>query len=130
MNDQNIVSVSYHRTGKSTSTNELGMRAMQARVYEKRHSQYLLVKAPPASGKSRALMFVALDKLANQGIEKVIIAVPERSIGRSFKDTDLVKYGFYEDWRIDPYYDLTTGGSSEGNVNRFLDFLKNKETNV
>lgn len=130
MNDQNIVSVSYHRTGKSTSTNELGMRAMQARVYEKRHSQYLLVKAPPASGKSRALMFVALDKLANQGIEKVIIAVPERSIGRSFKDTDLVKYGFYEDWRIDPYYDLTTGGSSEGNVNRFLDFLKNKEAKV
>ena len=65
----NIVEINYHQTGKSTNTNELGMREMQAKVYAKRNSQYLLVKAPPASGKSRALMFVALDKLANQGVK-------------------------------------------------------------
>lgn len=35
MNDKNVVSVAYHRTGKSTNTNSLGMRAMQARVYER-----------------------------------------------------------------------------------------------
>lgn len=93
----NIVEINYHQTGKSTNTNELGMREMQAKVYAKRNSQYLLVKAPPASGKSRALMFVALDKLANQGVKKVIVAVPERSIGKSFKNTELAKYGFYED---------------------------------
>lgn len=86
MIDKDVVSVEYHRTGNSTNTDRLGMRDMQARVYEKRNSKYLLVKAPPASGKSRALMFVALDKLANQGIKKVIVAVPERSIGRSFRD--------------------------------------------
>jgi hypothetical protein len=40
------------------------MRPMQERAYEKRGEQYLLIKSPPASGKSRALMFVALDKLA------------------------------------------------------------------
>ena len=130
MNDKNVVSVAYHRTGKSTNTNSLGMRAMQARVYEKRNSKYLLVKAPPASGKSRALMFVALDKLANQGIKKVIVAVPERSIGRSFKDTDLVKYGFYEDWRIDPHYDLTAGGTTGSNVRRFVEFLNNPEAKI
>ncbi|VTU49845.1 ATP-dependent helicase [Latilactobacillus sakei] len=94
---ENLVDVSYHATGKSTNTNDLGMRAMQERVYEKRKSQYLLVKAPPASGKSRALMFVALDKLNNQNIDKVIVAVPERSIGSSFASTDLKKYGYYFD---------------------------------
>ncbi|SUN56870.1 DNA helicase [Streptococcus equinus] len=130
MNDKNVVSVAYHHTGKSTNTNDLGMRAMQARVYEKRKSQYLLVKAPPASGKSRALMFVALDKLANQGVKKVIVAVPERSIGRSFKSTDLTTYGFYEDWIVDPYYDLTSGGSNGSNVKRFAEFLNDPDAKV
>lgn len=40
---------------------------MQQRVFAKRDAQHLLIKAPPASGKSRALMFVGLDKLYNQG---------------------------------------------------------------
>ena len=57
------VSVSYAQNGSSTRPNELGMRVMQERAYEKRGEQYLLIKSPPASGKSRALMFVALDKL-------------------------------------------------------------------
>ncbi|MCI5761908.1 MAG: DEAD/DEAH box helicase family protein [Ligilactobacillus agilis] len=124
MKDRNVVEVNYHRTGKSTNTNELGMREMQARVYQHRNSKYILVKAPPASGKSRALMFVALDKLANQGVKKVIVAVPERSIGSSFKDTDLVKYGFYEDWKINSKYDLTTNGRSESKVKRLKEFLR------
>ena len=35
---------------------------------------------PPASGKSRALMFVALDKLKNQGLKQaIIVTVPENS---------------------------------------------------
>lgn len=37
----------------------MGMRAMQERVWQHRGEQYLLLKSPPASGKSRALMFVA-----------------------------------------------------------------------
>ena len=130
MKDKNVVEVHYHQTGKSTNTNELGMREMQARVYQHRNSKYLLVKAPPASGKSRALMFVALDKLANQGVKKVIVAVPERSIGRSFKDTDLVKYGFYEDWRVDPQYDLTLNGGQESKVQKLLDFLKDPASRI
>ena len=90
-----IVNVKYSQTGKSTSTNSYGMREMQERAYEARDAQYLLLKAPPASGKSRALMFLALDKLINQGLKKVIVAVPERSIGGSFMKTDLKSYGFY-----------------------------------
>lgn len=43
--DQTVIT--YERTGQSTNTNALGMREMQARVYEKRQEQYLLVKAPP-----------------------------------------------------------------------------------
>lgn len=109
----NLVNIQYSQTGKSSATNEMGMREMQAMVYEQRQRQYLLVKAPPASGKSRAMMFVALDKLANQGIRKVIVSVPEKSIGRSFKDTKLKDFGFFEDWKVAPYYNLCDSLGSE-----------------
>lgn len=122
---ENLVEVQYAQTGKSINTDALGMREMQAMVYEQRHRQYLLVKAPPASGKSRAMMFVALDKLANQGIRKVIVAVPQQSIGRSFKDTPLKKFGFFEDWRVAPYWNLCFAAGSENSkkeiVREFLD---------
>ena len=88
-----IVNIRYQQTGASSATNALGMREMQAKAYEARNQRFLLIKAPPASGKSRALMFIALDKLANQGIKKVIVAVPEKSIGRSFKNTNLKEHG-------------------------------------
>lgn len=121
----NLVEVEYAQTGKSSNTDELGMREMQAMVYAQRNRQYLLVKAPPASGKSRAMMFVALDKLANQGVKKVIVAVPQQNIGRSFKDTALKKYGFFEDWRVAPYWNLCLAAGSENSkksiVREFLD---------
>ncbi|WP_282067507.1 DEAD/DEAH box helicase [Bacillus pumilus] len=128
----NIFEINYNGTGQSQNTNALGMREMQARVYEKRSSQYLLVKAPPASGKSRALMFVALDKLTNQGIKKAIIAVPERSIGKSFKNTELVKFGFFSDWIINPKNNLTNHGTSESKVSQFVNFIRstNPEDNI
>ena len=97
----------------TTSNNSLGMREMQARAFDARNAQYLLIKAPPASGKSRALMYVALDKLINQGIKKVIVAVPERSIGNSFKTTLLKPSGFFADWFVTPKYNLTTSGGGQ-----------------
>ena len=119
----NIVDVSYAQTGSSIHTDELGMREMQRRVFAEREAQHLLIKAPPASGKSRALMFVALDKLYNQGRKKVIVAVPESSIGASFDDTDLTSHGFFADWQIKPQHNLTTPGCSQGKVSAFIDFL-------
>ena len=96
------VSVSYARNGSSTKANALGMRPMQERAYEKRGEQYLLIKSPPASGKSRALMFIALDKLANQGLRQAIIVVPERSIGASFRnDTERLEKLFAPLYRDD-----------------------------
>src|SRR4051795_211677 len=95
-----LVNVSYAQTGQSTATDELGMREMQTKVFAQRASQYLLIKAPPASGKSRALMFIGLDKLYNQGLKQVIVAVPERSIGSSFASTNLTSTGFFADWEI------------------------------
>ncbi|MDY0838712.1 DEAD/DEAH box helicase [Lacticaseibacillus paracasei] len=130
MGSKNVVDVNYHQTGKSTNTNELGMREMQARVYQHRSSQYILVKAPPASGKSRALMFVALDKLANQGVRKVIVAVPERSIGKSFQHTELAKFGFYEDWSVNSQYDLTLNGGDAGKVQKFIDFMNDDTATI
>jgi len=100
------VSVTYARNGSSTKSNAFGMRPMQERVYEKRGEQYLILKSPPASGKSRALMFVALDKLEHQGIKQAIVVVPERSIGASFNDEPLAKYGFWADWHIEPKWNL------------------------
>lgn len=123
----NLVNVKYAQTGKSKSTNEMGMREMQAKAYEARTAQYLLIKAPPASGKSRALMFLALDKLVNQGIKKVIVAVPERSIGNSFAPTELTKYGFYANWEYNQRYNLCTAGNDKSKVKTFYEFLESDE---
>lgn len=122
-----LVHVTYDQTGKSKSTNALGMREMQEKAYEGRTAQYLLLKAPPASGKSRALMFIALDKLKNQGIKKVIVAVPEKSIGASFGSTELKKYGFFTDWNPNPKYNLCTPGEEKSKVTAFLNFLDSDE---
>jgi superfamily II DNA or RNA helicase len=123
----NLIEVTYGQTGKSKSTNALGMREMQEKAYEGRTAQYLLLKAPPASGKSRALMFIALDKLQHQGIKKVIVAVPEKSIGSSFGSTELKKYGFFADWNPNPKYNLCTPGEEKSKVTAFLNFLDSDE---
>jgi hypothetical protein len=120
----NLVDVSYERTGASTKTDALGMREMQAKAFAARDGQYLLLKAPPASGKSRALMFIALDKLFHQGLRKAIVAVPERSIGSSFASTPLTQAGFFADWEVKPANNLCTPGaetSKVGAMKRFLD---------
>ncbi|MGF2088281.1 DEAD/DEAH box helicase [Enterococcus casseliflavus] len=123
----NIFDINYHQTGKSKSTNNLGMREMQARAFEKRNSKHLLVKAPPASGKSRALMFIGLDKLINQGLKKVIVAVPERSIGASFKNTDLTSHGFFSNWEVEPRNNLTSAGGDKSKVQGFIRFMESDE---
>ncbi|MCH5236134.1 MAG: DEAD/DEAH box helicase family protein, partial [Muribaculaceae bacterium] len=120
----NLVDIQYKQTGKATNTDALGMREMQAMVYEHRNRQHLLVKAPPASGKSRAMMFVALDKLENQGVRKVIVAVPQKNIGRSFNDTPLIQFGFFADWRVPPYWNLcATAGSESSKKEKVREFL-------
>ncbi|NKJ02707.1 DEAD/DEAH box helicase [Novosphingobium sp. SG707] len=104
-------------TGETAKANELGMRPMQARAYDKRGEQYLLIKSPPASGKSRALMFIALDKLTNQGVKKAIVCVPERSIGASFNSEPLSKHGFWADWEVAPQWNLcNTPGADDPKV--------------
>jgi hypothetical protein len=120
------VTVSYAHNGNSTKANALGMRPMQERAYEKRGEQYLLIKSPPASGKSRALMFLALDKLHNQGLKQAIIVVPEKSIGASFNDEPLTKYGFWADWRVEPKWNLCNapGSDNGGKVKSVEAFLK------
>jgi superfamily II DNA or RNA helicase len=125
----NLVDVTYAQTGQSSKTNEYGMREMQAKAFQARNDQYLLLKAPPASGKSRALMFIALDKLINQGVRKAIVAVPERSIGGSFEKTELSKYGFYADWVPNDLYNLCTPGmdGSSSKVEAFKKFMGNEE---
>jgi superfamily II DNA or RNA helicase len=123
----NLIEVNYNQTGQSKSTNEFGMREMQAKAYDKRDAQYLLLKAPPASGKSRALMFIALDKLMYQGVKKAIIAVPERSIGGSFGYTNLAEHGFYADWEPNDTYNLCTPGGEKSKVEAFKKFLDSEE---
>lgn len=125
-----IVHVSYAQTGQSSKINPLGMREMQEKAYQARDAQYLLLKAPPASGKSRALMFLALDKLVHQGLKKVIVAVPEKSIGGSFAKTNLKDFGFFADWVPNDQYNLCTPGmdGSKSKVQAFKNFLANGES--
>ena len=112
------VTVTYAQTGRDQRPNELGMRPMQERAYDKRGEQYLLIKSPPASGKSRAPMFIALDKLHNQGLRQAIVVVPERSIGSSFSDEPLSQHGFWADWVVKPNWDpdCGTGDSAAGGL--------------
>lgn len=126
----NLVDVTYAQTGQSTSTNAMGMREMQACAYAERNAQYLLLKAPPASGKSRALMFLGLDKLFNQGLKKVIVAVPERSIGASFDCTNLTDYGFFADWDFNSNYNLCTPGGETSKVGAFKNFLNDDNETI
>jgi superfamily II DNA or RNA helicase len=120
------VSVRYAQDGRSTRSNELGMRTMQERAYQRRGEQYLLIKSPPASGKSRALMFIALDKLAHQKLKQAIIVVPERSIGASFHDEALSKQGFWADWKVESKWNLCDAPGSEngGKVDSVKAFLE------
>ena len=124
----NLIDVRYAHTGKSLATNALGMREMQAKAFEARNSRYLLLKAPPAAGKSRALMFLALDKLYNQGIKKVIVSVPERSIGSSFASTRLTAHGFFADWDVDDRNNLCTPGPDKSKVAAVKRFLEGHDT--
>ena len=119
------VSVTYARNGVSTRSNELGMRPMQERAWAKRGEQHLLIKSPPASGKSRALMFIALDKVHNQDLRQAIIVVPEKTIGASFNDEPLSQFGFWADWTVPPQWNLCNAPGTEGgkvkSVKAFLD---------
>ena len=123
------VSVSYAHNGSSTKANALGMRPMQERAYDKRGEQYLLIKAPPASGKSRALMFIALDKVQNQGLKQAIVVVPEKTIGASFQDEPLSQFGFWADWRVEPKWNLCNapGPDNGGKVKALGAFLKSDD---
>lgn len=128
MSDKRIevpsVSIRYGGTGGSTLANAMGMRPMQERVWQHRGEQYLLIKSPPASGKSRALMFIALDKLLNQGVKQAIIVVPERSIGSSFHDERLTDGGFWADWVVPPRWNLCdASGTDTGKVAAVDKFL-------
>jgi hypothetical protein len=123
------VSMSLAQSGASAKANAFGMRPMQERAYQKRGEHFLLIKSPPASGKSRALMFIALDKLKNQGLRQAIIVVPERSIGSSFADEPLSKHGFWADWEVKPQWNLCNAPGAEsvraattnvGSVKKFL----------
>ena len=120
----NFIDVTYQQTGKSLELDDYGMREMQRRAFAERNAQYLLLKAPPASGKSRALMFLGLDKLYNQGIKKVIVAVPERAIGASFDRVKLTEHGFYADWDYNEDYNLCTPGGDEKKVRAFKTFIE------
>ena len=123
------ISVTYARNGSSTKANSLGMRPMQERAYEKRGEQFLLIKSPPASGKSRALMFIALDKLQHQALKQAIIVVPEKAIGASFHDEPLTKFGFWADWRVEPKWNLCNapGGDNGGKINAVGAFLESAD---
>jgi len=126
----NIVDIHYQQTGSATAVNPLGMREMQAKAYEARTKRFLLIKAPPASGKSRALMFIALDKLMHQGLKRVVVAVPEKSIGRSFLDTDLMSQGFFADWRVAPYFNLTDVKNEKDKKGRFMEFFSQRSAKI
>lgn len=123
------VSVRYAHDGRSAASDALGMRPMQARVWQYRGEKYLLIKSPPASGKSRALMFVALHKLRHDGCKQAIVTVPEKTIGASFHNEPLSKFGFEADWKVEPRWNLcdAPGGDNGSKVEAVRKFLASND---
>jgi hypothetical protein len=70
-------------------------------------------------------MFIALDKLENQGLKQAIVVVPEKSIGSSFADEPLSDHGFWTDWQVEPKWNLCNAPGGDdgkiGAVGRFLE---------
>ena len=119
-----FVNIQYPAQTERQAPDARGMREMQRKAFEKRGAQYLLIKSPPASGKSRALMYIALDKLHEQGLRKVVVAVPERTIAASFAPVVLTGRGFDHDWRVEPRNDLCGfAGEDKGTTAAFLRFM-------
>lgn len=128
MNAISGITAHYAQNGISKRNNELGMRPMQERAYARRGEQYLLIKSPPASGKSRALMFIALDKVLHQGVRQAIIIVPERAIGASFNNARLTEQGFEADWEVKPQWNLCNAPeNNEGTIHAVGEFLKSND---
>ena len=70
-------------------------------------------------------MFIALDKLANQGLRQAIVVVPEKTIGASFNDEPLTESGFWADWTVKPNRNLCNApGTDGGKVNSVKAFLE------
>jgi len=65
-----------------------------------------------------------LDKIHKQGIKKVIVAVPEKSIGGSFSKTDLMSHGFFANWDPQDEYNLCIAGGDNKKVEAFLRFME------
>jgi superfamily II DNA or RNA helicase len=70
-------------------------------------------------------MFIALDKLENQGLKQAIVVVPEKAIGASFHNETLTQYGFWADWQVEPKWNLCDAAGNDGgkveSVQKFLD---------
>ncbi len=71
-------------------------------------------------------MYIALDKLHNQGLKQAIIVVPEKAIGASFYDEPLTQFGFWADWRVEPKWNLCNapGADNGGKVKAVGAFLQ------
>jgi superfamily II DNA or RNA helicase len=125
-----LANINLHSTGASVTTNSMGMREMQAKAYEKADKQYVILKSPPASGKSRACEFIALKKLHDGTVKKAVIAIPERSIAKSYHPIELSKWGFPWDWEVTDGYDLCRPGSETGKVNAFGRFINDPNAKI
>jgi hypothetical protein len=123
-----FVSIQYPDLERAPDPADQGMREMQRKAFAKRASQYLLIKSPPASGKSRALMYVGLDKLREQGLRKLIVAVPEKTIAASFAPVLLTKDGFAYDWHVEPHNDLCGSvGAVKNTTAAFARFMESDD---
>ena len=58
------------------------------------------------------------------------MAVPEKSIGRSFQNTDLMKYGFFADWRVAQQYNLCDTTDEKDKAVRFKNFFHQDKNNI
>lgn len=74
-------------------------------------------------------MYVALYKLANQSINKVIVVVPEKTIGRSFQNTNLKSKVFFTIGKSHSISIFCDTENEHDKIGRFKEFFIQRSTN-
>ncbi len=107
---------------------ECSMRSNQAYVYQHhRNDQFCIIREPPGAGKSTTIKYVHGYDLRNDPRRKLIIAVPQTLIEKTFRRV-LLNYSPIDKFKLqwDVGYNLCDG-NEEQKVAQIVKFLKTKK---
>ncbi|WDE98528.1 integrase repeat-containing protein [Lentisphaera profundi] len=95
-----------------------GLRPFQNQVYEHRDEKIIVINAMTGAGKSICSQTIALYKLAEEQVKRVIIAVPQKSIGVNFREYPVKAFEHAEKYHVS--LDLIDGTDTTSRLKQFF----------